>query len=84
MFDHIDGGLVARGGKLTGFEVAGKNGKYFKAKAVISGNSVIVSSPLVPDPAAVRYCWHDGSVASLFNQDGLPAWQFRSDNKKNK
>ena len=84
MFDHIDGGLVARGGKLTGFEVAGTNGKYFKAKAVISGNSVIVSSPLVPDPAAVRYCWHDGSVASLFNQDGLPAWQFRSDNKKNK
>ncbi|HKK42284.1 MAG TPA: sialate O-acetylesterase [Bacteroidales bacterium] len=84
VFDHTDGGLVAAGGKLKGFEIAGKNGKYVRASASISGNTVIVSSPDVPDPVSVRYCWHNGSVASLFNKTGLPALQFRSDNKKNK
>jgi sialate O-acetylesterase len=84
LFDHTDGGLVAREGKLTGFEVAGKSGKYFTANAKISGDAVIVSSPSVPDPVSVRYDWHNGSVASLFNKDGLPAGQFRSDYKKNK
>jgi sialate O-acetylesterase len=81
MFDHTDGGLVAAKGRLEGFEIAGKNGKFVRADASISGNTVIVSSPGVPDPVSVRYCWHNGSVASLFNKDGLPAGQFRSDNK---
>ncbi len=78
-FDNIAGGLVAKGGNLTEFEIAGKNGKYVKANATIVGNAVVVSAPTVPDPVSVRYCWHNGSTASLFNSDGLPALQFRTD-----
>jgi sialate O-acetylesterase len=77
-FDKIADGLVAKGGRLTEFEIAGKNGKYVKADARIVDDMVLVSAPSVDDPVAVRYCWHNGSMASLFNSEGLPALQFRT------
>jgi len=77
-FDNVDKGLVSTGHDLTGFELAGKDGKYIKADARITGNEVVVSSPKVPKPVFVRYCWRNGSTASLLNGDGLPALQFRT------
>lgn len=77
-FENTEGGLVAKDGKLTEFEIAGKDGKYYKADARILNNEVIVSSPKVSKPETVRYCWRNGSVASLFNGEGLPALQFRT------
>jgi sialate O-acetylesterase len=77
-FDNIADGLVAKGGRLTEFEIAGKNGKYIKADAKIVDNMIVVSAPSVADPFSVRYCWHNGSTASLFNSEGLPALQFRT------
>jgi len=77
-FDNIADGLVAKGGRLTEFEIAGKNGKYIKADAKIVDNMIVVSAPSVADPVSVRYCWHNGSTASLFNSEGLPALQFRT------
>jgi sialate O-acetylesterase len=77
-FDNIADGLVAKGGRLTEFEIAGKNGKYVKADAKIVDNMIVVSAPSVADPFSVRYCWHNGSTASLFNSEGLPALQFRT------
>ncbi len=81
-FDNVAGGLVSKHSKLTEFEIAGKDGKFVKADARISGSNVIVSSPSVRDPVFVRYCWHNGSTASLFNSSGLPALQFRSNSDK--
>jgi len=75
-FDNIEQGLVARNGRLKEFEIAGKDGKYVIASAGIVNNEVVVYSPLVPEPVAVRYCWRNGTEASLFNSAGLPAWQF--------
>lgn len=77
-FENIEGGLISRDGKLSEFEIAGKDGKYIKADAQISGNEVLVTSPRIADPEYVRYCWRNGSVASLFNGAGLPALQFRT------
>ncbi len=79
-FDHAGKGLVAQGGgELTGFTIAGADGKFANARAVISGNTVVVSSPDVPEPAAVRYGWADCPVANLANSHGLPASPFRTD-----
>jgi sialate O-acetylesterase len=78
-FDHADGGLVAKGGKLTGFAVAGEDRKFVWADAEIEGDAVLVSSPSVPKPVAVRYAWDTNPVCSLFNQTGLPAVPFRTD-----
>ena len=77
-FDFTDGGLVAKNNELKEFEIAGKDGKFVPAKAKIDKNEVVVWSDSVADPVAVRYCWHNGSQASLFNKNGLPAEQFRA------
>jgi len=78
-FDHVDGGLEVRGEELTGFTIAGKDGKFVKAKARIEGDEVMVSSPLVSEPAAVRFGWADYPVVNLWNKGGLPASPFRTD-----
>ena len=81
-FTHLGGGLVAKGGgPLKWFVVAGADQKFVTAEAKIDGDTVVVSSPDVTAPAAVRYAWvnfPDG--CNLFNAAGLPAPQFRSDN----
>jgi sialate O-acetylesterase len=79
-FDHAEGGLVARdGGRLTGFAVAGVDVRFVWADAVIDGDEVVVSSPEVKRPAAVRYAWADNPAANLYNRAGLPASPFRTD-----
>jgi sialate O-acetylesterase len=78
-FDHVDSGLEAKNGELTGFAIAGADQKFVWAKARIEGNKVIVSSPEVPQPVAVRYGWSDYPVVNLWNKAGLPASPFRTD-----
>lgn len=78
-FDHADG-LKARGENVLGFRIAGKDGEFYPADAVIAGDKVAVSSPEVPDPVAVRYAWSDNpAMANLCNAAGFPALPFRSD-----
>lgn len=78
-FDHVGTGLVAKGGALTGFWIAGADGKFVPAEAKIEGDAVIVKSADVLEPAAVRYAWQDNPAVSLYNRDGLPASSFRTD-----
>jgi sialate O-acetylesterase len=79
-FENVGGGLEARGGQLRGFALCGEDGKFAWANAEIDGSTVVVSSPLVPNPTAVRYGWADYPVVNLFNREGLPASPFRTDN----
>ncbi len=79
-FNSIGRGLESRDGELKGFCIAGADQKFVWAKAEIQGNKVVVSSPQVPQPIAVRYGWADYPVVNLWNKDGLPAWPFRTDN----
>ena len=78
-FDHAQNGLTAKGDKLTGFAIAGEDRKFVWADAVIDGTTVLVSSPAVAKPAAVRYGWDANPVCNLFNNDNLPAVPFRTD-----
>jgi sialate O-acetylesterase len=80
-FTHVGGGLVAKGGDLVGFTVAGKDGKFVEAKAMIVGDTVVLTSEAVPEPVAVRYGWVNFAKPTLnfFNKDGLPASPFRTD-----
>jgi sialate O-acetylesterase len=66
-------------GQLAGFAIAGADRKFHWAEATIDGVSVVVSSPDVPAPVAVRYAWGDSPRCNLFNEDGLPASPFRTD-----
>jgi sialate O-acetylesterase len=81
-FDHVGGGLVARGGgPLKGFAVAGADRVFSNAEARIEGGEVRVSCATVPAPVAVRYAWaNNPAAANLGNAEGLPAGPFRTDN----
>src|SRR5262249_47855439 len=78
-FDHVGSGLVAKGGPLTGFWIAGPDKKFIPAAAEIRGDNVVVSSNRVTSPTAGRYGWADYPVVNLWNKDGLPASPFRTD-----
>jgi len=78
-FDHVGGGLVAQGGKLQGFAIAGEDRKFVWAEATIDGDTVVVHSDQVPRPVAVRYAWANNPQCNLYNQEELPASPFRTD-----
>lgn len=79
VFDHVGGGLVAKDGDLKGFTIAGSDQKFAPARANIIGNTVVVSSPMVRSPVAVRYSWAVNPDGNLYNKAGLPASPFRTD-----
>ncbi len=91
-FDGVGSGLMVgkkegrnpavedKDGKLRRFSIAGEDKKWFWADAVIEGDSVLVSSPQVANPLAVRYAFSTNpSGCNLYNKDGLPASPFRTD-----
>ncbi|HEY1902678.1 MAG TPA: sialate O-acetylesterase [Terracidiphilus sp.] len=77
-FDHHAKGLAAKGGELTGFEVAGADGKFVPATARIDWNTVVASSDAVAEPRFVRYGWANSPQCNLFDGEGLPASPFTS------
>jgi sialate O-acetylesterase len=78
-FTHTGTGLMAKDGHLKGFTLAGPDGKFHPADAVIEGATVVVTSNKVPQPTALRYNWAMVPDGNLFNREGLPAAPFRSD-----
>lgn len=78
-FNYTDGGLVAKGGDLTDFTIAGEDKKFVPAKAVIDGNTIVVSSEQVEKPISVRFAWSNWVQPNLFNAANLPASSFRTD-----
>ena len=79
-FDHADSGLTTRDGKEPDyFEIAGKNKKFVKAKAIIEDQTLIVYSEEIKDPTAVRFAWNQQAMPNLCNMEKLPASPFRTD-----
>ena len=80
-FDDKGSPLVLRPPSLEcrSFELAGADRKFYSADAELKGKDVFVSCPEVPDPVALRYCWRFNPAPVVFNQAGLPAAPFRTD-----
>lgn len=83
-FDHVGGGLLTKDkfGYVRGFQIAGKDKKFYWAKAHIQEGAVEVWSENVPEPIAVRYAWSNNPAVDLYNKEGLPAIPFRTDKWK--
>ena len=80
LFRHVGSGLESRGGELRHFALAGRDRIFHWADAGIEGETVVVSSPWVPEPVAVRYAWANSPEGcNLYNKESLPAPPFRSD-----
>jgi sialate O-acetylesterase len=79
-FDPVAESLrPADSAELRGFTIAGDDKKFAFATARIEGNDIVVSSPNVSRPVAVRYAWAFTPVCNLVNGEGLPASPFRTD-----
>jgi sialate O-acetylesterase len=76
---HAGSGLVARGGEVRSLELAGADRVFHPATGRIDGETLLVSSSAVLEPVAVRYAWVNAPEANLYNEAGLPAEPFRSD-----
>ncbi len=84
-FNNTGTGLTAKDkyGYLKGFSIAGADAHFYWATAQIHGNTVTVESPAVRNPVAVRYAWgNNPDEANLYNEEGLPASPFRTDEWK--
>ena len=81
-FDHSDGLRITEIKSKNNFQIAGEDRIFYDANVSVVKNKLIVSSPKVADPKAVRYCWGDLTEGTLFNGAGLPASSFRTDDWK--
>jgi len=78
-FAHTGGRLMVRdGGEPAEFEIAGADSAFVAAKASIQGDTVVVSSPAVAVPCAVRFAWNEAARPNLTGANGLPVYPFRS------
>jgi len=76
-------GVAVETGKVVGFQLAGDDGTFYPADAVIEGSDkVVVTCAQVPLPKAVRYAFINFPITNLWNKEGLPAGPFRSDSPK--
>jgi sialate O-acetylesterase len=81
LFAHAAGGLKSLDEKpLSHFEIAGPDGVYVPATAVITGKEVVVSAEAISSPKHVRFGWSNTAQPNLANSEGLPASPFRSEN----
>lgn len=83
-FDYTGSGLMAKGGELKGFAVAGADKAFVWADAAIEQRNgeacVVVGAADVNSPVAVRYGWADNPVGcTLYSKEGFPASPFRTD-----
>lgn len=78
-FDHKGSELASSDGNgLTWFTIAGKDGKFVPATAVIEGDKVIVSSTEIEKPKYVRFAWDEKAMPNFINKERLPALPFRT------
>jgi sialate O-acetylesterase len=78
-FDNVPTALVAKGGELSDFQIAGADGNFLPAKARIEGRTVIVYHPTLKEPKDVRFGFTNTAMPNLFSAEGLPVNLFRTD-----
>ena len=80
-FAHTAGKLGSRDGKaLREFQIAGIDGQFVAATAVIDKETVLVSAAGVSSPTQVRFGWHKLANPNLINKAMLPASPFKTSN----
>jgi sialate O-acetylesterase len=71
--------MTSDGEAPRAFALAGTDQAFIEASASIEGSTILVESPAVPDPVAVRYAWEGDPKVNVVNAAGLPLAPFRSD-----
>jgi len=75
-FTHAEG-LHATGPAIPHFEIAGADGKFLPAEAIIEKQTIVLSNPQIPSPTAARYAWSPTPLgADVYNSANLPLAPF--------
>ena len=82
-FDNVENGIKETHGELSWFIIAGEDKKFYQGNAFIKENKVVVSSPFVANPKAIRFAWHNAAKPNFYNKEGFPASSFRTDDWTN-
>jgi len=83
-FKELNGKLMTKdGADPSHLMIAGEDKVFHPAQGKIDGTSLVVSSPEVPNPVAVRYAFKNDDMPNLFSREGLPVNLFRTDNWDN-
>ncbi|MDE7222939.1 MAG: sialate O-acetylesterase, partial [Acetatifactor sp.] len=77
-FDYAQDGLVCRGDKISGFELAGADGVFVEAQVVFEGERIFLHSEEVREPVMARYLWTNYGEVTVFGANGLPMAPFRT------
>ncbi|MEZ0452469.1 sialate O-acetylesterase [Sphingobacterium thalpophilum] len=72
-------GLTSYGKEVTTFEIAGKDKVFYPAQAALRGKMIVIASPKVDEPVAVRYAFQDFVIGDVFGANGMPLSSFRTD-----
>jgi sialate O-acetylesterase len=81
-FEHADGLKTTNGRAPLGFWITDDSGEWVKATAKIEGESVVLSSPTMKAPKYIRYAFAGKPTVNLVNENELPAYPFRTDNRE--
>jgi sialate O-acetylesterase len=72
-------GLHATAAAIPNFTIAGPDGKYLPADAVIEGQTIVLSNPEVTEPRSAEYAETPMPFGcDVYNQAGLPLAPFRT------
>ena len=78
--ESLGTGLITKDGfNPSCFKLSASNKTFYPALAVIEGNTIVVSSTNVTIPVSVRYAFTEGARTNLMNNEGLPAYAFKTD-----
>ena len=78
-FNNAPNGLMAKDKVVSEIYIAGMDKIFYAGTAKIDNNKLIVTSPKVPQPVAVRFAFSNTAMANLFSKEGLPVNSFRTD-----
>lgn len=78
-FENLGKGFISPK-EVRGFIIAGADHVFHPAQVTIGKKEIIVESPEVSHPIAVRYNWADNPDGNLYEMSGLPLAPFRTDN----
>ncbi|HUX83933.1 MAG TPA: sialate O-acetylesterase [Chitinophagaceae bacterium] len=78
-FDFAGSGLKVTSKEVTGLWIAGMDRKFYPAQSRLQDSVLVAWSAKVPQPVALRFGFSNTATPDLFNQEGLPASPFRTD-----
>lgn len=78
-FNNAPNGLMAKDKVVSEIFIAGTDKIFYAGTAKIDNNKLMVTSPKVPQPVAVRFAFSNTAMANLFSKEGLPVNSFRTD-----